>query len=49
MRYTDNINFYDCTNDENKKFDVFLDNCGSFNTNMNVNVKRVSTKSQRDE
>ena len=49
MRYTDNINFYDCTNDENKTFDVFLDNCGTFSTNMKVNIKRVSTKSQRDE
>ncbi len=49
IRYTDNINFYDCTNKENKKFDIYLDNSGTFNTNLDVNVIRATTKAQRDE
>ncbi|MCI5746084.1 MAG: hypothetical protein MR270_07390 [Erysipelotrichaceae bacterium] len=49
IRYSDNINFYDCTNKENKPFEAHFDNAGTLNTNLNVNIKRTANKGDRDE
>ena len=49
MRYTDKMTFVGNSCSAGGKFSFFLDNCGSLETDCDADVKRVSTKSSRDE
>ncbi len=49
FRYTDNIKFNNNKLLTDEEFEIVLDNCGSFESNLNVNVKRTNEKASRDE
>ena len=49
FRFTDNITFKDNVNLSGEKLEIILDHCGTFNTNMDVDVKRTNEKASRDE